>query len=841
MNAAPIRKVILDLDETIIQRNQEFRYEDETIVPALESFDIRAPYPDGTIQDRTYYIRPGARKFLSYLVGEVKNKTLDLSFLSKSHQARLNAVLDAIQIDGESISHNVKVAFGSEIVNAYSLLKRPKQTRKLKDFDLIFHPKSADYYQHLKKDDRTFLPELTIVPCVVPNDTLMIDDSPTVTTSEYHDHIIRLREIEKKTGYWDEYKRYMSEPESLETSFQRQNFLSDLEIERHQFDIIQWLMEDAKRSLLPNDYSPWGQMLDTPKILVTEKIHFRYLMADLLSEDKETQDLVIVGRDMDLFNEVINQLKDQLNLKSRIIYIPMSRVVANSPENIINVLAASGIDVEKIRSGQRQLTFVDGGYRGTVPGKVIEAIFGNSANWRDNVQKITAHLFTSESKQGFKDPNQFDTLKEYVDASGFVAPAHHQNRFGAENLREVILHWEHARPKKNSRPYRLNEDNSVALDLSHPSENRVARLFDYVIRKLFWEESVINQLKEISNQSIPGNHKATNPQPVPEVQVSTLPKISKLEQIKYFGIRGTIRFLRKMGIDLSQHMPAKPAAQAADANKSQDPATATTDKISHRGDPRNRRLNPYDNDLSPMWIAWLEDRKNITRSEFSYTPTFAIAESKAKNEAKDRETNMSLVPTLRNEDPRLVSMGAVFQQGKRRNTVILLQLPKQKPISTDMLDQLIVTLAKSYRTSSADSPSQIFRQSDYSTSEFTNSAKDLQRDWHWVVHWLQLQLNRPYVPSVLAGQLHYLLTYRLVPFQSQYNEVIYDILDLVFIRAGYVPLAWDDLKKNDFKKEDFKEVGIHQVKMNELAKKPIPERANLQSVSSKMCLRYYGL
>ncbi len=839
VKAIPIRKVILDLDETIIQRNQEYRLEEGILVPSLESFDIKALYPDGTIQERTYYLRPGARQFLTYLVGEVKNKSLDVSFLSKSHQARLNAVLEAIQIGAEPISHYAKLAFGSEIVNAYSTLKRPDRSKRLKDFDLIFHPKANKYYQHLKKDDRTFLAKLTVVTCVVPNDTLMIDDSPSVTSKEYHDHIVALRDVEKKDGYWEKYKKYLAEPETLETSFERQSFLADLEIEKHQFEVIQWLMEDAKKTELPNDYSPWGQMLDAPKILVTEKIHFRYLIADLLLDDNDNQDIVVVGRDMDLFNEVIDQPKEKMGIKSRIVYIPMSRIVATKPENILRVLKANGIDLDRIRNGTRKLKFVDGGYRGTVPGNVIQAVFENVPNWQDHVQNITAHLFTSESKGGLKDPRSFSSLKDYVDASGFVGISAHQNRFGSDNLREVILHWEHARPKKHSRPYRLGDDDRVALDLSHPTENRVARLFDFVIRKLFWEDSVIKQIKAFSEEEIFVLQNRTVAKPVQEIKVSALPKISRFEQARYYSIKGTVRFFKILGIDFSRFMPEKPVALLLVAKKSEDHPVPTVGKVSHRGDPRSRRLNPYDNELSPQWVALLEDKKNITRSEFSYAPSFVMTELKVANETIARETDLNLMATVRNDDPRLPAMGPIYQAGKRRNTDILLQILRQKPISTDTLDRLILTMAQSYH-SEHGSVLQIFRSFDYQTSVFKNKAKDLPNDWHWFVHWLQLQLNRPYDPLVLAGQVHYLLTYQMVPFQLSFNEVVHDILDLVFVRAGYVPLAWDDQTKIGLNGEDAQALETHIQKIAELAKKPLPARARSTDVGYKMCRRFYG-
>ena len=498
LQAGPITSFLFDVENTILQPEQDYKIENGRKIPLLKEISGKWVNHKGETEYFTYYLKLGAESLfrkakLLKKEGHIKEGFSALTFMP---QAKLNAVLSAIVVDNEPLIDLVSVAFGSEAIAAYSKLVRPSDSvfQYRKDLGIFTQEKNIKIWTKLKVGDLSELEKLSAGKVSGQMTSVMIDDRPEEVIDLQRDHVVKIQTFFKRDKkFWRNYSFFTKHPlDSPKQGLEAQNFLALLDAERQMLPTFELLLEDTKRTVTPNAYNKWTLLLGARQTLGLDFTHFNYLLADLAYKDHPDQDILVLGRDTDLFNTALETVKEALGLKSKTFYLEISRLVAkNESTRIPLILKTAGIDVDSILNGKRRLLIVDSNYHGSIPKAILTSLVPeNDPKWREKVRFIRTWLF-NPARTHRAPPEAFANYNEYLINGAFIDPSTHQERVGHDYMRLVAIYQEN-RPKRTIRSTEANESHVIMTKNSHPTEYRYAEVLHQSVREYYAEP--VNQL-----------------------------------------------------------------------------------------------------------------------------------------------------------------------------------------------------------------------------------------------------------------------------------------------------------------------------------------------------------
>ncbi|MNK12059.1 NLI interacting factor-like phosphatase [compost metagenome] len=840
VHSAPIKYLALDLDETIIQREQEYILDKGELKPALQEIRISAPYPDGSIQNRTYYIRAGAMTFLNYLTQEKAKGNLEFGFLSLSHQARLNAVLSAITINKRPLIHIVGAAFGSEMIESFNRANGFTGSLRLKDLRIMTHPAALQYWLGLKKNDSSVLNQVTEFKNDPPSRVVLVDDSPQNTHEAQRSQVIKAIYNKKSADYWKAYNHYAQNPlPKASESFETEKFMGRHSSEALQYKTLRWLMEYAKTEALPNDYAEWDKLLNTPESLASEKSLFKYLIPGILAKDSANTDILILGRDGDLFYKAMQSLRHALGIKSKISYAEISRPVAgnHSREELTEVLKKAGVDTDAVKNGTRQLRIIDTGYEGSVPKQIIKALVDEN-DWQRKVKNISAFLFSTFTAGG-KDVSHYSSFNHYLMNGGFIERNDHLFRLGSEQTREIIYYWEHKRPRQFVRPLDI-ANGEVQLGKSHPTATRYSYMLHWHVNDYFQKPEVAALLKERTQfeMGIHGNYPASWAKDTVDFSKLNSPEFAETDGLK--TIRAKMVYFETQG-------KVNPLATGTDGNEE-------WVKNQHRIRD-NAMAKYYDSKKEPEFIHHTQSRTNHRDAWFEYDPKFLTETNELRSSPETHEKldlkaawnrrKLSMMHLSRSAAGKhkmgatkdltvygdQLSAATVASQEKV-NSIILANLRTSfdKP---EQLDAFVRDIAEAYLGKIKSEKNPLFRDWNYQHGPLGDQsferASEVAKNWHWFITWFQSELKKPYNPLILSSQVHYLLATKIHPFYDAVGKTSRDLTDFIFMRKGLMPPDWTKLDYNEYMKQTTSLKSTQELLL----------KASVQSVTAPICRQIF--
>ncbi len=448
LRADEVKHVVFDLDGVITQANQEFLYNGKNLYPALEEITISLPLTEKQNIDTKYFLKYGVREFLEYLV---LNK-IKISVLSYIPQKKLNKILAAISIKDKSLFDHSEYVFGKEAIDKFHTQFHEK-SKISKDQRIVFDENSKKWSDKLKENDLSILDSFSTLNTKLGSDILFLDTKPATYLSSQIKNVYQIISIEKDKEYWNRcsFEKTEEHMGRFENAIQREQFLSEIEAERIQFHTLMSMIQYVKTNNETNDLRFWEKLSFIPRVLIHEKIQFRYLIPDFAIRDQANQEVLFLGNDVDLFYEALNTVRTQLKLKGNFNYIPLNEDAFNrnayNPKNISQIFEKYNIKSDEIIDGVKKLRFVESGYYETASGSILQYILGDKKTWQSHVLNVSSFRFTSLLNGS--EPYQFKSLESYLDFTAYVEPLVHQNRIGADSLREVLWYMRLTRPKSD--------------------------------------------------------------------------------------------------------------------------------------------------------------------------------------------------------------------------------------------------------------------------------------------------------------------------------------------------------------------------------------------------------
>ncbi|MEE6251040.1 MAG: hypothetical protein VX583_11620 [Bdellovibrionota bacterium] len=790
LSAAPITHVVLDLDETVIQREQEFEIVEGQLKPSLQEINISAYYPDEKVyKKRTYYVRPGALDFLKFLVAKKNEGKINFSFLSFSHQARLNAVLDAIMVDGIPVSKLCNVAFGSEAVIAYSKLMDPMMAREgkiYKDLGLVVHPQSMSLWKSLKNEDFSILQNLKAGNRPIPNRIIMLDDKPEYIHPSQQEQSIKIVFKKKEKSFWEELLKKSHSPfHPVEESMAIEEMLSMLRTEKTQFNVIQTLINKANSNSSPNNYLNWYNYLFASRALFIEKALFKYFIPDILKHDSPKTIFLILGRDADLLYTGLNSLQKNGVIEGSLTNLPISRPVSREdPEKLLKVLETVGITKKDILLGLKKLVIVDYGYAGSVPKNIIKAFYKNNPNWK-NASKDIKTVLLSTPTRGYRGTKFYDNFNQYLDHGGFIEEPMHQYRIGHDNLRRYVHFWEKNRPSRLIRPIRI-KNGQIETSPSHPTERLYFDILNNEITSYFTDPQIVHQIVTRKNflLNVNGNYPSfwEKEEKLATSRIGNIVDDSNLQALRTRTLKRDIEITESLLATTvqkeSQFFPQK--------------------TIKHFRDSEN--VNHEWFGYSPKFYHAIEEFfRSIGKT--SKVPLYPLEETdelitKRIDGVKALSRSARGEHTMESSSKRLYAYGNELSQitiaANQKITEYLVKNRKEDFSTAESWERFFFDLFSFYN----EGP--IFRDWDYIEYIPHQRVSSLENDWFWFLNWLAKETNKDYDPIELSAKAHYIWANKLHPFSDAVGRIGRDLIDFLFIRKNLSPPRWSAFTKNYF-------------------------------------------
>ncbi len=477
---AEIKHVVMDLEDVLVQKDQEYAYNGKNLFPVLEEFKVSTPINEKQNIQVTYYLKPEARQFIEYLLFQ----NVKVSILSYITQSKLNSILSQIRVKDQTLFDFVEFAFGKEAILEFHAKFHDAKTRITKDQRIIFDENAPLWAKALKKNDLSILTEMKTLNTKLADGILFIDSQPSIYMSSQVDSIFHFQKIKKNKVYWNKLAFIGTEEKSgkLKNAYERQRFLGELESERAQFSTLMTIFEFAKNSHEANDIRLWEKLVYIPKLLALEKTHFKYWLADFAIRDLPEQDVLFLGSSVELFFESAQYVRDRLGMKGVFYYVSLNdgldREGLWKNSFIQSIFSNTGIREEDVLEGKRKLRIVEQGFYKTLTGSIIKNLVGDRKTWQSHVLNFSVFRFSSFLNGS--EPYQFKSLDEYLDFTAYVESPTHQYRVGVENLREILHYLMIVRP-----------------DSDHPqlNQNLVLQLMKANIRSYFENTDTIDWLK----------------------------------------------------------------------------------------------------------------------------------------------------------------------------------------------------------------------------------------------------------------------------------------------------------------------------------------------------------
>lgn len=767
--AVPIRHLVLDLDETVIQRAPEYISEDGTLKSDLEPIKIEALYPDGTLQKRTYFLRPGIRNFLEWITDPSLNPKMKVSFLSFSHQARLNAVLQKIELRNRPLIDLVYSAFGSEAVTQYYSLKETNSSNKIfKDLTLVDHPQSRGFWSKLKTldPDLSVLKEFSLHHIPPTNDILLLDDKPQYLDPTQRNNVITIAMSEESP---DDLKKKSQEyallKQNKQTALTAEFLISQSEVERLQYKILKVLFTQASTTQLPNNYQEWQSALSVPQAMSIERSFFKEATAALVRNHQQGDVLLFLGRDSEQFYFMFSEVIKKLKLDIQIHYLPVSRlVVQNHFDQIPIILKNDGIPIDDFRKGSKKLRIVDTGFAGSVPKAIIKSLIDNNADWRTQVKQYSAFLFTTPVSAP-SDLASYRDLDQYLNHGAFVEEPVLQSQFDKEHLRSLIQYMEVHRPHTISRPDRV-KNGVIQVDSSHPTEVRATQIYNLIAVEYGQRNSTVKTIEsEIENKTdIPW-------------RTDSAPDDRELTEKKPLVLAWDIKVKEDMKKTLGKEL-----------------ANAEASFVPHRRPPGNEKDGYFE--YQPKWFEELDSlkvqekdlEKNRSLSDLQNQRLTGVMSLSRSAQGKHNSNSGKLLSSYGSE------LSKVTITSNQQATELIFNTSLESISTSSDLEKFILKLADIY-LEKVSPAGQRFRTWTYDRQpDVSQSADQLEKDWHWFVGWLYARLQIDYNPVELGAQIHYMLTHRIHPFYDSVGKVARDLVDFVYLKKGYQPPDWSQIK-----------------------------------------------
>lgn len=813
--AGPISYLFFDLENTLLQAEQDYKIQNGQKIPLLESVAGEWQDSSGRIRTFKYYLKPNAVPLIQtalalYQKGQLKRAPL---ILTKLPQTQVNAILSAIQIQGNRLIDLVSAAYGDEAIIQYSRITQPaNESLGLKDLGIATNEANISIWPQLKAGRIESIKNLQPGKVSGPMTGVILDDNPDEVVARQKENVVQpLRPAVKDENFWKKYEYYSSHPmDSADDVFKAQSFLNSLDIERNQLQIFQWLLEDTKLTTQPNVYRDWSSLLAAGKSLAVDYGLYHFLLPDLLRMDDPRLDILVLGRDADLYWTALNTLKKDLGVQSRLYYLEISRlVVKNHSSELSQALQATGIDTQSITSGQRNLLIVDTDFNGSIPAAIIRSLVqASDPEWKKKASHIRSFLF-DPSRTNSKSIFDFSSLEEYLQSGAFLEKPLHQARLGVDKLRTLVRYLNTVRPKMHVRPDSLDTYGSVISHDSHPTEYRLSRILHQLTRMHFMNPEVIQQVKNRTQfmKNEKGNYPAqwalTEPERVnnkyTERVASKSTQLAVAEPYVYTE-QHALEVISSLGLEHYQQdfIPHRrlPGKESEVEWFQFSPDFAKTEEI----DLGKNFLTPppfvtNQNSFTGVMPLTFDDFARIR--ENALLKMSRTAQGKNGNQAKvllkvDQELAQATIAAERKVSMSLWSSRSYqFKSSAELASFIVekINLPYVAEVFSLEEGESAQWRSWAYQNEEQKRTGDFFAR---------HSPQDIEADWIWFQDWLFKNLKTNYDPVDLSARIHYYLSNRIHPFADGVGKTTRALMDYVFVRKGLRPIDWSQIPFEEY-------------------------------------------
>lgn len=860
----PITSLIVDLEGTLIQKQQDYVFENGHKIPLLKQISGQWIDASGKNQSYSYYIKKDAIDLLKYALtlqkeGHIPSGIHVLTFMP---QAKLNSILKNMVVDGKPLIDTVSSAFGTEAITAYSRSVRPDETgRGKKDLGLFTREKNLSVWTALKKGDLSQLSELKPGKVSGAMTSVMLDDKPGEVINLQKDNVVQISELLRRDeDFWRKYKFFKEFPmDTPQSALEAQNFLALLQADRDQLKTFRLLLEDTKRTTMPNPYNEWTSLLSAQRTLGLDFAQFNFLLADLALKDRTNLDILVLGRDSDLFWSALDEMKTALKMKARTYYLEISRLVAqNEASRLPLILSVAGIDVDAILSGKRSLLIVDSNYNGSIPKAILKSLVPeNDSNWKKHVKNIRTWMF-NPARVSTRPPEAFSSYNEYLINGAFIDPSVQQLRVGHDYMRMVTAYQDMNRPKKNIRSIEADADGKLITRNSHPSELRYSDILHDGIRNYYSDKN--NQdlvLKRVAFlKGVPGEY--------PRLWALSEPTTSEDTPIIKEADLNLVKNAAK-----SHHRFLLKSAETFD-NKGKKPPVF----IPHHRLPRQEKqvewhmyapdfakgekLDLSQNFLKLEPISPIYDMSSWPKLDLSkYHQIRLDSVSKMSRTANGINGNSGKKLTKSGDEMASATKGANQIVGENLLAVRTRNFETASELADFIIDKINVPYVKEVKV--IESRADIWRTWAFQNEEHKasknffarHSPLAIEKDWLWFTEWLNKNLQQNYDPIDLSARVHYYLSNWIHPFTDGVGKTTRDIIDLIFIKKGLAPIEWSRVDFDTYWVASGSIKGIQDILLSNLDqydRKKITEKASvavpaLQTLARGnliSCQKFYG-
>ena len=816
-----INPVIIEPSDILFQNFPEYIYRNGQLVESTKPFSFTYIDRRGAKRSVKGYLRPGTELLLKTLVEKkAANPNFNFHFLSSWPQAKLFGFLTALNSDQLPIIDTIGSAFGSEVIQAYNSLKG-NQNGNLKDIGL-FHP-SRTHYQSLwtsikgiaskglslNKDD--LMKRMGKGPDQGINTAIMIDSHAKNVVKHQRDNVVvpapsPWRNEKFKAKFANAVKRPLT---TLGNTLLNHEVIVDNTNRYRQLRILVDLLSDAEKTSVPTDVRRWSELLRYAKTLSLDISHYSFLIADVFKEDSEDTEVLILGRDTDLFYEGVKTLIEPLGIKSHVSYINMSRLIASKPaSDIIKALEYVGVDIEGVRAGRKKLRVIDSNHTGSIARNIIRAVAGEqgeSPQWRDIASRMSAFYFNVVRTNRIPLESWPDFNTYMVNGGFFEDPVHQERAGGYALMRGTTAYLDTYRPKPIQRTAEIREDGSLIELPAHPSELRARHVLAEHIKAHFSSpdiRSVLkNRLQFVRNQ--PGHYPASWPANEPYFGEAPLSRI--IDPANLAEAMNPKKADNKLGMSFSKHI------------RSQRRHNMLPFTFTHLHPDSLTRWHMY----RPEWAA---NETEIDLGQNFFKPNFDSSSSNSinlepLNTASLHERRIAAVQAL-SRSARGEHLGGktrvygeeLAETTRRSNNQVTDNLLLAKDLKFDDYNQLgefikhqiIDIYVKEVRRGYESGD--IWRVHNYQndqqlvSGEFSDAqqAIDLEQDWIWFSEWPFMYLKHDYDPIRLGAKVHFYFANYLHPSIDGAGKSARDLVDFVFLRKGYMPPDWSRVTKDEY-------------------------------------------
>lgn len=458
--AEEVKHIVFDLEGVILQNEQEYSYNGNNLYPILDRINLQVPINQKQSMAVTYYIREGAKAFLEYAI----HNGIKISILSYIQQSKLNSILSQFKIKDKSLLEYSEFVFGKEAIQTFHK-NFHENTRITKDQRLVFDENAPIWSKSLKANDLSILNTMKTLNTKISEGYLFLDSNPEVYLQAQKENVFHFKYLPKTKKFWNEYLILATEEYAarLKNGIEKEQLLGEVESERVQFSTLMTILQYAKASKVHNDLRFYEKLMNIPRLLAYEKLHFKYLIPDFAIKDSADQNVLFLGNGVDLFYETVQSLRDMLELKGVFSYVPMpdfsiSRTKYNA-QKISEIFSNVGINTTDILEGKKRIRFVETGFYEAPSAAFIQYIIGDRPTWQSHALNVSAFRFSSFLNGS--EPFKFKSLEQYLDFTAYVEPTMHQNRIGIEQMRETIWYLSYVRPKADESANLINRQSLI--------------------------------------------------------------------------------------------------------------------------------------------------------------------------------------------------------------------------------------------------------------------------------------------------------------------------------------------------------------------------------------------